>query len=89
LIHGALDQGPIAEKQGSFATLGAMKSTKADDILKRWLDKLLSNEGSARGSTRLIDAASKKSVDGIKDKLAKYESSASKNDPLSTYRDSL
>jgi quinoprotein glucose dehydrogenase len=89
LIHTALDKGPIVEKQGSFATLGAMKSSKADDLLKTWLDKLIANDVASEIRLDLIDAASKKSSDDIKGKLAKYESTASKTDPLSSFRDSL
>jgi quinoprotein glucose dehydrogenase len=88
-IHGILDNGPAAEKQGAFATLGEMKNPKADTILKTWLNKLSSGGVAPEIRLDLTEAAAKRDTYDLKAKLAAYESSFDKGDPLAKYRDAL
>ena len=86
LIQGVLGSGPVLEKQGAFATLAEIKDAKADAMLNVWLDKLATGEVSPEIRLDLTEAAAKRD---LKDKLAKYEATTSKDDPLSTFRDVL
>ena len=86
ILRGVLDDGPTIERQGAFATLADIKDAKADAVLETWLDKLASGEVAPEVRLDLTEAASER---GMKDKLAKYESTFAKDDPLATYRDSL
>ncbi len=88
-IHGALDHGPTPEKQGAFATLGAMNNPKADVLIARWLEKLAANEVAPEIRLDLAEAASKRATEALKMKLSAYENGRSRSDPLSEYRDAL
>ncbi len=88
-LRGALDHGPTIEKQGAFATLSSIPGPKADALFGLWLDRLRGGEVVPEIRLDLADAASSRSSSDAKAKLDAYESSASKDDPLASYRDTL
>jgi quinoprotein glucose dehydrogenase len=83
----ALEKGELIEKQGALAVLGDMKGAEADAVLGKALDKLLAKDYPAQLQLDLLEAAAKQPA--LKDRLAKYEGSRPKNDPLANYRESL
>ncbi len=88
-IHGILDHGPIAEKQGAFATLGTIPGEKADKLLARWVERLNAGEVPPEARLDLIEAAMKRSDEAIRAGLAKYDAKKAADDPLAPYRDAL
>jgi quinoprotein glucose dehydrogenase len=85
----ALEDGQTIERQGAFAILGEMKSPRGDTELAKWLDKLFAGKVPAEARLDLVEAAGRHPTPAIKEKLARYEATANKKDPLSGYRDTL
>jgi quinoprotein glucose dehydrogenase len=88
-LQKALAEGPTAEKQGAIALLADIKGQEVDDLLTRWLDKLIANQVPPELHLDLIAAASKRDSTTIKEKLKNWEQHRPKNDPLSEYRETL
>ncbi len=88
-LGSTLDHGTIGEQQAALAALGALPGSSADDLLGQWLDRL--QAGSVPKELRLdvVEAANKRAGEGIKAKLARYEASLPKDDPLAPYQDAL
>jgi quinoprotein glucose dehydrogenase len=84
-----LENGPTIERQGAFATLGEMKGPRVEDVLAKWLDKLLAGAVPAEARLDLLEAAARHATPAIKEKLQRYEAAARKDDPLNAYRDAL
>ncbi len=83
-----LKDGSNGEKQNAFAALGTLKDPSADNILLEWLDKLIAGNVAAELHLELIEAASKRSADSVKQKLAQYQSLRG-NDSLGGFRETL
>ena len=88
-LRKGLETGPVAEQQGSLATLGAIANEKADALIASWLDRL--NTGNVPPEIRLdlVEAAAMTNDAGLKQKVATYEATRSTTDPLSEFRDAL
>ena len=90
---GVLEEGlngeSLAERQGALATLGGLNHPKADALLGAWVDRLIAGQVPAEVQLDMIEAAGRRSDPAIKEKLAKYESGRSADDPLAPYRESL
>jgi quinoprotein glucose dehydrogenase len=89
ILEKALEQGTTVEKQAAFATLGSMKLPAADDVLARWLDRLLADKVPVEVRLDLLEGAGRRSAPAVKDKLARFESQRSKSDHLAKYREAL
>jgi quinoprotein glucose dehydrogenase len=88
-LKSILQKGTIPERQGAFAILGDVKDPSADVILSEWLDALNTEKVPSECRLDLLDAAAKRSSEGIKIKLAAIDRARSNDDPLAAYRDSL
>jgi quinoprotein glucose dehydrogenase len=88
-VAATLQSGTIGEKQNALETLASLPGVPADEVIGQWLDRLQS--GSVPKELRLdvLEAAEKRSSGSIKEKLAKYEASWSKDDPLVSYEPAL
>lgn len=89
VLDRALVSGSLAERQAALATLGRLDDPAADEVLKRWLDRLIAGRTPDDMKLDLIEAASARSNPEIRRKLARFEASRPKNDPLAFYRESL
>jgi quinoprotein glucose dehydrogenase len=79
----------VVERQGAFATLAEMKSAAADEVLGKWLDKLLADKVPAEVRLDLLEAAAGRPPAALKEKLARYEAARPKTDHLARYRETL
>ncbi len=70
-----LENGSIGEKQSALTALGNLSTAQADGVLSQWLDNLKAGKVAKELELDLIEAASKRTSDAIKSKLASYESS--------------
>jgi quinoprotein glucose dehydrogenase len=81
--------GEVLEKQGALLALGKMQTPAAFTLLATWLDRLIAGQVPAEIQLDLYDAAKKIDKPEIKERLAKYEASFPKNDPLAPYKIAL
>jgi len=88
-LKAALEQGGAGEKRAALAALAALPAGPADEILAEWLDKLQSGSVPRELQLDLLNAAGKRSALPVKQKLANYEASKSKEDPLAPFRETL
>ncbi len=88
-VRSALEQGSVGDKQNAFATLGALMNVEADDLLLRWLDKLLTKNLEPELTLDLLDAAGRREAQTVRDKLRKFESSRPAADDLRAYRECM
>jgi len=88
-LASALKSGETVEKQSAVRLLATLKITAADAILDNSLDDLLTGKVLPEIQLDLIEATRKRGTPSFKAKLAKFEASRPKNDPLAAYRESL
>jgi quinoprotein glucose dehydrogenase len=88
-LQRALEHGEPIERQSALAALGEMTGPAAEGALSRWLDKLLAGQVSLESRLDLLEAALRHPTREIKAKLARYDESRPKDDPLGNYRETL
>jgi quinoprotein glucose dehydrogenase len=88
-LKAVLAGGTVIEQQGAFSILGGMKGPAADGILAEWLDKLRARQVAAEVQLDLLEAAGKRPGADVKQRLAEFEASRPKDDPLAGYREAL
>jgi quinoprotein glucose dehydrogenase len=88
-LKATLEKGSTGEKQAAFATLAALPSSAADEILGQWLDKLLAKQVPTELQLDLLDAAAKRQSRDVKDKVARFERARSADDDLRAWRECL
>src|SRR5207253_743885 len=72
-----------------LAGLGALAESAADEILGRELERLTAGQVPQEIQLDLIEAASKRSADSVKQKLERYQASKTKEDPSTDFRETL
>lgn len=85
----ALDKGTQQERQGAFAIVATMKGSNVDALLVRWLDRLLAGGVAPEVHLDLLEAARQHASPAVHEKLARYDASRRKEDPLAAYRECL
>ena len=88
-IAATLEEGSIGEKQAALAALAGVPGPAADELVGEWLDRLSARKVPRELRLDVLEAASKRNAEAIKEKLARYESSRRKDDPLATYAAAL
>jgi quinoprotein glucose dehydrogenase len=88
-LRDALDKGQIVEQQTALALLGESKEKEADQVLSLWLDRLIAGKVRGEVQLELLEAAGRRSAAKVKDKLARFEASRKKGDPVAAYREAL
>ena len=84
-----LEKGTPFERQGTFSILADSPDSSADQALLPWLDRLIAGQVPPEIQLDLIEAAGRRPSHEVHAKLAKYEATKPKNDPLSAYRETL
>jgi quinoprotein glucose dehydrogenase len=84
-----LQEGKLVERQGAYAILAEMKGTEVDALIATGLTNLLAGQLTPEVRLDLLEAAGRHPTGEIQKKLAAYEATLPKNDPLSRYRESL
>lgn len=89
-LKNTLERGAIGEKQAALATLGALtNSAPADQILESWLDKLLDGEVQEELRLDVLDAANKRTIPSIREKIRRFEDARPTEDNLRSFRECL
>jgi quinoprotein glucose dehydrogenase len=89
VLREALEKGEAVEQQSALTLLSGMKEVEVDGILLQWLDRLIAGKAPPALQLELLQAAERRSKPEIKQKLAQFEASRKKDDPLAAYRESL
>ena len=84
-----LQIGPTGEKQSILTTLGALPEASAAAVLEQYLDQLLAGKCPTELQLELLEAAAKRSEEGVKSRLAQVQASHNQTKPLSAYRFAL
>jgi quinoprotein glucose dehydrogenase len=88
-LAATLQNGTTGEKQAALAALGALKTPAAEDVLEKWLDRLIVGEVPKELQLDLLEAAGKHPTPAIKQKVSKYDASKPKEDVLVSYEECL
>ena len=88
-IEPLVSKGTVREQQAAFAALGSTPGRQSDSVLLAWMDRLLSNNVPPELQLDVLEAARKRQDPQIQARLAEYENSFSKSDPLAAYRAAL
>jgi len=84
-----LDQGSVTEKQAALATLASVPGEAADAVLAPWIDRLLAREIPANLQLDVLEAATSRQAESIKDRVQKYERARPASDDLRSYRECM
>ncbi|MSQ96167.1 MAG: c-type cytochrome [Gemmataceae bacterium] len=84
-----LDKGAGIERQGALALLTKVESDEADELLERWLDKLLAGKAPAEIHLDIVLAARDCKKMTVNKKLAQYEATRDAKNPMSVYREAM
>ncbi len=81
--------GSLAEQQSAYASLGDLKSPAADALLADALDQLMRREIAPEVTLDLVEAAAKRSVAAVTNRLAAYQDWKLPKDHLTPYLEAL
>jgi quinoprotein glucose dehydrogenase len=85
----ALATGELIEKQSALGLLAEIKGGASADILVDWLDKALRGEVAPEIQLDLIEAAGKRPLPQLQERLKKIQAANASDDPLAHYRVAL
>jgi quinoprotein glucose dehydrogenase len=85
IMKGATD----AEKKSALRVLGATPGAEAADLIREWLDRLMSGKAPVNLHLEILEAAEGRKEAAVKKKLAAYTGALPKDDELAHYRSTL
>ena len=88
-LRTTLETGTTAERQNALATLGTLNNPKSDELILAWLDKLLAHNVKPELQLDLLDAAARRELPAIKERLRRFETRRPGGDDLRSYRECL
>ena len=88
-LRTALIMGNVIEQQTALALLGDLPDPAGDKILSLWLDRLIAGRIAGEVQLELLEASGRRRSADIQKKLAKWEASRKKGDPIAGYRETL
>jgi quinoprotein glucose dehydrogenase len=88
-LRSTLENGSVGEKQNALAMLGALTNAEVDSVISDWLDKLLEKEVPTELQLDLLESASKRESQVVKEKLRRFEQARTAADDLRSYRECL
>ncbi len=89
VIGEIIQHGAPAEKKGAVLALTDLKSKEADALLVGLIDQLIAGKLASEIQLDVLESAKGHQSGVLKDKLAQYETSLAKDDPLAKWRVSL
>lgn len=84
-----LDGGEPVDQQAALAALAVCRGPAADDLIARWLDKLLAGETSAEIELDLLETAGKHPSEAVQQRLAQFEARRDVGDSVGKFREAL
>jgi quinoprotein glucose dehydrogenase len=88
-LKATLESGSIGEKQTALAALGTIDGAAVEEIFSQWLDKLGNGQVPKELQLDLLEAAGKRPVSALKEKVERYQAAQPKDDPLLGFREAL
>ena len=89
-LRKTLENGSRGEKQSALSTLGTLTGVPAADaLIETWLDKLLARQIEPELTLDVLDAANKRTLPTVREKLRKYEEARPADDNLRSYRECM
>ncbi|MGE5193426.1 MAG: PVC-type heme-binding CxxCH protein, partial [Deltaproteobacteria bacterium] len=85
-LSSALETGELIEKQSAFALLGEIKGAGSAALLVQWLDRALEGSVPVEMQLDLYEAAAKRPLPHIQERLKKLKIAPTGDDPLAAYR---
>jgi quinoprotein glucose dehydrogenase len=82
----ALESGEQIEKQAAFATLAEIKGAGSAKILENWLDRAVKGEVTPEIQLDLLEAAARRPLPQLQERLKQLEAQTPADDPLGRYR---
>ena len=84
-----LDSGELRAQQRAFAMLGRIPGNGADQMVGDWLGRLLEGGVPAPLQLDVLDAASRREAEVVRDSLARFEAARPEADPARNYLECL
>jgi quinoprotein glucose dehydrogenase len=84
-----LGKGGTSEQQHALAVIAAQPVSSADVVIAAQLDRLLAGKLQAKFQLDLLEAAARRSDETVKQRLAAYDATRRKDDPLAAWRECL
>lgn len=88
-LEQAIEKGQTSEKQGAIQTLAEMKIPAANELLTRWMQRLVKHEVPAEIQLDLLNAAKAKQSPELDQLIAAFDASRPKEDAISGYIETL
>jgi quinoprotein glucose dehydrogenase len=82
----ALESGELIERQAALALLGDIKGSGSAALLVRWLEKALAGSVPIEMQLDLLDAASKRPLPQVQERVKRLKAAETGEDPLAAYR---
>ncbi|MBI3862808.1 MAG: HEAT repeat domain-containing protein [Planctomycetia bacterium] len=82
----ALESGELIEKQSALALLGEIKGSGSAALLVEWLSKAIAGEAPIEVQLDLLEAAAKRPLPQVQQKVKELKAAAAADDPLAEYR---
>jgi quinoprotein glucose dehydrogenase len=88
-LEAVLDTGSVADHQAVLGALALVDSPAGNEVVSRWMDKLLAGKLPAEVQLDLLETAAKNRSTAVREKLKQFEARRRKDDPLANYRETL
>jgi quinoprotein glucose dehydrogenase len=85
-LASALESGELIEKQAALALLGEIKGSGSAALLVQWLDKALAGSVPIDMQLDLLEAAARRPLPQVQERVKKLKAAATVDDPLAAYR---
>jgi quinoprotein glucose dehydrogenase len=82
----ALESGELVERQAALALLGDIKGSGSAALLVQWLDKALQGTVPVEMQLDLLEAAAKRPLPQVQERVKKLKAMVTDDDPLAAYR---
>ena len=84
-----LERGSTGEKQTALQVSASLSNAVADEILSRWMDKMLAREVPLELQLDVLEAAEKRGVPTLKEKIQQYDAARPPSDRLRHFREAV
>lgn len=88
-LRKAIENGELEERQQALAAIIDLKLPGTDELLESAMDQLLDGRIPAAMQLDLLEAAQNRGTPKLKEQLARYKQSLTKDDPLAEFRPAL
>jgi quinoprotein glucose dehydrogenase len=84
-----LERGSIGEKQAALQALATLSNAVGDQVLSQWMDRMLARQVPLVLQLDVLDAAAKRNLPALKEKIQEYDASRPVSDRLRFFRETM